>query len=83
VSRARKLVPSTMNILILNARKHVQRMATQGECFLLGYKCQIAMERMKGQQMMIMHKDMDKQKQDEARIRFKIPSSGMQCNITT
>jgi hypothetical protein len=44
VSWERKLVPSARNIPMLNARKHVQDMDTRGECFLQGYRCQVAKE---------------------------------------
>jgi hypothetical protein len=40
VSRASKLVPSTWNILMLKARRHVQDNDTRGK-FLRGPRCQI------------------------------------------
>jgi hypothetical protein len=44
VSRARKLVPSAWNILMLKARRHVQDKDTRGK-FLHGSRCQIAEEK--------------------------------------
>jgi hypothetical protein len=45
VTQTRKLVPSARNIPMLNARKACVGYGHSGECFLLGYRCQIAMEK--------------------------------------
>jgi hypothetical protein len=44
VSSVRKLVPSTRNIPMLNARKHVQDMDTRGN-FPPGIRCQVTKEK--------------------------------------